>query len=199
MSLHQPKRGIYYENCTDEITRRFSTHTSKDLSHSEKIKENDVFSGVTLHLGAEVKYDPNLIYSDIFKLCIGDTSYLLLELDKSHPFNLEQTVGWMLSKGITPVFAHIERYSFLIKNKQLMEEFLYEGVLFQSNASSILNRRHSKTIKKLIKHGYVQLLASDTHGTDERPPILKKGLESVPKFSEMLASNSVKVVGNKLI
>ncbi len=166
---------------------------------SDKIKENGLSDKITLHLGAEVKYDPNLIYSDIFSLCIGETSYLLLELDKSYPFNLDQTVDWMLSKGITPIFAHVERYSYLIKNKKLMEKFLYEGVVFQSNASSILRRHYSRKIKKLIKQGYVKLLASDAHGIDERPPLLKEGVFSVAKYSEMLISNSAKVIENKLI
>ena len=166
---------------------------------SDKIKENDMLSGINLHLGAEVRYDPNLIYKDVFSLCIGNTSYLLLELDKSHPFNLEQTVSWLLSKGITPIFAHIERYGYLVKNKQLMEEFLYEGVLFQCNAAGLLKWRRSRKIKKLIKRGYVQLLASDAHGIEERPPVLEKGMLSVAKFSGMLKSNSIKVVENKIV
>ena len=166
---------------------------------SDKIKENGLSDKIRLHLGAEVKYYPNLIYSDIFKLCIGDTSYLLLELDKSHPFNLEQTVDYMLSKGVTPIFAHVERYSFLIKNKKLMERFLYEGVVFQSNASSLLGQHYKREIKKLIKGGYVKLLASDTHSTEERPPLLRDALLSIPKYSEMFISNSVKVIENKLI
>ena len=190
-----PHFNLANESIEDFLKRREVSF--KQLS--EKIIENELTGKINLHLGAEVKYDPNLIYSDIFKLCIGETSYLLLELDKSYPFNLESTVDWLLSKGITPIFAHVERYSYLINNKNLMERFLYDGVVFQCNASSLLGRHYAKDVKKLIKNGYVQLLASDAHGIDERPPVLKKGIESVAKFSNMLASNSIKVVENELI
>ena len=54
-------------------------------------------------------------------------------------------------------------------------------------------------LKKLIKKGYVQLLASDAHGAQERPPVLKNGIESVPKFSAVLSENSIKVIRNELI
>lgn len=166
---------------------------------TDKIEENENLKNISLHLGAEVKYDPNLVYSDIFKLCIGNTSYLLLELDKSYPFNLEQTLDWMLTKGVTPILAHIERYGYLVTNQKLLEELLEAGVVFQCNASSVLKRRHARIIKKLMKKGFVHVLASDAHGTEERPPILKKGIESVAKFSQMLMENSVKIVEDKLI
>ena len=183
------------ESIEDFITRR--DESFKMLS--DKLKQNDLFSDINLHLGAEVRYDPNLIYKDVFKLCIGNTSYMLLELENSHPFNLEQTVGWLLSKGVTPIFAHVERYGYLIRNKKLMEEFLYEGVLFQCNATSLLSRHHSRKVKQLIKKGYVQLIASDTHGTEERPPLLEKGLQSVAKFADMFKSNSIKVIKNEIV
>lgn len=190
-----PHFSIANESVEDFVARR-------DVSFKllkEKIKENALEDKINLYLGAEVKYDPNLIYSDIFKLCIGDTSYLLLELDQSHPFNLEQTVDWLLSKGVTPIFAHVERYKYLIKNEKLMQKFLYEGVVFQANASSLLGKHYVRDVKKLIKKGYVQLLASDAHGAQERPPVLKNGIESVAKFSDMLALNSLKVIRNELI
>lgn len=154
---------------------------------------------INLHLGAEVRYDPNLVYSDIFKLCIGDTSYLLLELTGSYPFNFEQTIYNLLARGVYPILAHIERYDYLISNPKLMTEFLEEGVIFQCNASSLLRRHSSKTIKKLLKSGCVQVLASDAHNITTRAPGLIQGIDSVSKFSDMLISNSIKVVENKPI
>ncbi len=166
---------------------------------SKKIKEHPSLSGLNLHLGAEVKYNPNLIYNDVFDLCIKDTSYLLLELSMSHPFNFEQTVLWMLSKGISPILAHVERYEYITSNPKLLENLLYAGVVFQCNASSLYSKHFGKRVKKLLKHGYVQLLASDTHNMNTRPPELIKGLEKYPKYTDMLVSNSMKVINNKLI
>lgn len=166
---------------------------------SQKIKEHPSLSNLNLHLGAEVKYNPNLIYNDIFELCIKNTSYLLLELPMSHPFNFEQTVLWMLSKGVSPILAHIERYEYITSNPNLLENLLYAGVIFQCNASSLYSKHFGKRAKRLLKHGYVQLLASDTHNINTRPPELLKGLEQYSKYTDMLVSNSMKVINNKLI
>ncbi|MBQ5911138.1 MAG: hypothetical protein IIW94_03930 [Clostridia bacterium] len=166
---------------------------------SKEIKECGTDINVNLHLGAEVRYDPNLIYSDVFSLCIGNTSYMLLELTGTYPFNFEQTINWLVSKGISPVLAHIERYDFLCSNKKLLDALLYSGAVFQCNASSLLGRYYAKRVKKLIKSGYVQLLASDAHNTKERPPKLEEGLKKVHKYSEKLAENSIKIMENKLI
>lgn len=166
---------------------------------SKEIEKHPSLSGLNLYLGAEVKYNPNLIYNDVFELCIKNTSYLLLELSMSHPFNFEQTVLWMLSKGISPILAHVERYEYITSNPKLLENLLYAGVVFQCNASSLYSKHFGKRVKKLLKHGYVQLLASDTHNMNMRPPELIKGLEKYPKYTEMLVSNSMKVINNKLI
>ena len=80
-----------------------------------------------------------------------------------------------------------------------MQKFLYDGVIFQANASSLLGKHYAKDVTKLIKKGYVQLLASDTHSIKDRPPVLKNGIESVPKFSAVLSENSIKVINNELI
>ena len=176
--------------------------SKRDKSFEQLLKEiekHPSLKNLNLHLGAEVKYNPNLIYNDIFDLCIRGTSYLLLELTTSHPFNFEQTVLWMLSKGISPILAHVERFEYITSNSKLLEDLLYAGVVFQCNASSLYSKRLGKRVKKLLKHGYVQLLASDTHNMNTRPPELIKGLEKYSKYTEMLISNSMKVINNKLI
>lgn len=166
---------------------------------SKEMEKHPDLSGLNLHLGAEVKHNPNLIYSDVFDLCIKDTSYLLLELTMSHPFNFEQTVLWMLSKGISPILAHVERYDYICKNPKLLENLLYAGVVFQCNASSLFSRHYGKRVKKLIKHGYVHVLASDTHNMKSRPPELVNGLDKCSKYADALISNSMKIINNKLI
>ena len=206
MLLMQQKQGVTdvvltphfllsHESVEDFLAKR-------DVSFKmlmEKIKESGLNLNIKLHLGAEVRYDPNLIYSDIFKLCIGNTSYLLLELAGSYPFNFEQTIQWLVSRGVTPVLAHVERYDYLVSNKKLLQELLYSGVVLQCNSSSLKNVGYARRVKKLIKQGYAQVLASDAHNTVTRPPELVNGLCAVPKFSQALISNSLKIVENKTI
>ena len=154
---------------------------------------------LTLHLGAEVRYDPNLIYADTQKLCIGNTSYLLLELTGTYPFNFENTANFLLSRGIIPILAHIERYNYLYSDTALLDRLLADGFITQCNASSLLSHHYSSIIKKLLKRGQVQLLASDTHSLEKRPPQLIEALKKLKKHRDYLISNSAKVISDELI
>ena len=69
--------------------------------------------GPELLLGAEVAWFPSLTAEDrLEELCLAGTTQLLLEL----PFEpwsamlLDRVYGFALSTGLTPVFAHVERY-----------------------------------------------------------------------------------------
>lgn len=166
---------------------------------SESLKETETLADMRFHLGAEVRYDPNLIKLDLEKLCIENTSYLLLETTGSFPFNFENTISFMLSRGITPILAHIERYEYLRKDIPLLKRLIDSGVLLQCNASSVFGKSRSSTVIKLIKRGYIDLLASDCHSPAYRPPNLSKAYKKLKKESERLIKNSLKVVNDKLI
>mgnify|MGYP003477398021 CR=1 FL=1 len=185
-------------NLANESVEEFLARRKKSFDLlSKKLKKSKI--NVNIHLGAEVRYYPSLINDDIFNLCIGDTSYLLLELASSYPLNFEQTINWMMSRGVTPILAHIERYEYLYSNKKLMLELLDSGVLFQCNASSLLKFHTAKKVKKLLKQGIVHILASDTHNLTNRSPVLVQGLNKVTKFADILISNAQSVIKNELI
>jgi len=105
----------------------------------------------------------------------------------------------MLSRGITPILAHIERYEYLRSDSPLLERLIDSGVLLQCNASSVFGKNRSSTVIKLIKRGYVDLLASDCHSPVYRPPNLFEAYKKLKKESERLIDNSLKVVNDKLI
>ena len=158
------------------------------------VENEPLLEGIRLYKGAEVEYNPNLIYEDLRELCYEGTGYLLLELMPSYPFNLENTVFSLLSQGIIPVLAHIERFDYLVGNKKLLLELKDAGVLFQCNATSVLDGHFKRNFKKLLKQGFVDIIASDTHGLNRRPPRLKEAEEKLNKQSGRLVSNAVKII-----
>lgn len=135
-------------------------------------------------LGAEVEFLPGLYtMDDIEKLCIGGTSYMLIEM----PFlkwsgSFYTTLKKLYSaRGIKPIIAHVERY-FEFQNDE-PAELLYKlkdcGALIQIN-SSFLTERHSKrTALKLTKQGLVSFMGSDCHNLELRPPQLRKGYDAI--------------------
>ncbi len=165
----------------------------------EKLNETGLFSDMRFHLGAEVRYDPNLVHIDIEKLCIGNTSYLLLEPTGVFPFNFENTLSFMLCRGITPILAHIERYDYILKDFSFLEKLIDSGVVIQCNASSVCGKRRSSTVLKLIKRGYVDLIASDCHDEVYRPPMLIDAYNKLKKQSVTLINNSLKVINDRII
>ena len=165
----------------------------------DEVARHPDLADIQFLLGAEVSYNPNLIYEDIGKFCIGDTTYLLLELLSSYPFNLEKTVSWMVAQGITPIIAHAERYGYLMSNLSLLDSLIEAGAIIQCNADSVLSIFGSGRVKMLIKYGYIHILASDTHSLDKRPPRLARAYEKLKKSRDLLINNAAKVAQNIFI
>ena len=156
-------------------------------------REEPELKGLTLHLGAEVKYTPNLLKADVESLKIEGTNCILLELPAIEPFYLDETLNFLLEKKIVPIFAHIERCSFLYSIRNL---FYYKnkGVIMQSNLSALLERSTRSFSVKMIKRGYIDILASDCHNTTTRKPVWDEAAKVLkPSQFERLKDNSLKL------
>lgn len=164
-----------------------------------EIVKDPLLSSLKFYSGAEVWYDPNIIYQDISRLCIEDTSYILIELLSSYPFNLENTMNWLISDGITPIIAHVERYPYLTDNRKLMRSLAEMGVLFQCNAASLVSNRHKRVVNSLIRQDLVHILASDVHNRSSRPPNLMLAYEKLKGKSRSFIINALDVVNDELI
>lgn len=185
---------------TKESVEEFCRRREHSYNHlTERIAKSGIVFNLRFHLGAEVRYDPNLATTDITDLCIGDTDYLLLELTNTFPFNFENTINSIFSNGKVPVLAHIERYSYLYSNLKLLGGLIDDGVVMQCNPAAFLSFKSSLTFKRLLKNGYVHILASDTHGLNTRPPRLKEALVKLKNHKEYLAKNSEKIITNSIV
>ncbi len=117
--------------------------------------------GVDLRVGSEVALCEGLENLDgIEKLCIEGTSVMLLEM----PFReinsrLLNTIYEIQGKGVTPVLAHINRYS-----RSNVIRALDLGVAAQLNAEALV--QHKLRRRKFIycvDDGIVQAFGSDAH------------------------------------
>lgn len=118
-------------------------------------------------------------------LAINDSNYVLLEFDyNSSRIQVYEETMALIGSGYTPIIAHAERYDIFRRNRDLAEELLYVGVLFQLNADSIMGRcgfATKQVCHRLLKKGMVHFVASDGHDLRERPPVLKDCFEYVSK------------------
>ncbi len=123
-------------------------------------------------------------YTDLSRLCIENTRYLLLELpfwtkyDNKMAEYLDRLINYY---GIIPIIAHIERYPAVkIKHIKVMKEL---GCMIQMNTSMILNRKTRKKAFRYIKRSYVDVIGSDCHNNRTRPPVM---LEAYHKIRDKL-------------
>lgn len=140
-----------------------------------------VSEDVRLHLGAEV-YVTKYLFSneeDLKSVCYNGTSYMLTEFPYSSTFEGESMVymNKLISNyGIKPVLAHVERYPYLMKHLDVLEELIYMGVTVQSNACSFTEFPLKLKLTKMLKKGYIGVIGSDAHSLSRNTPDAFKDL-----------------------
>ena len=84
--------------------------------------------------------------------------------------------------GVIPLIAHIERYPYVQKNPNIALDWIEAGAYLQVNADSIVGDTMQRNfVYRLIKHGMVHVIASDTHSPDKRPPQLTKAMRLITR------------------
>ncbi len=99
-------------------------------------------------------------------MTFGD-NYVLFETGfiNEPPFLKEATFK-MTIKGYKPVYAHPERYLYLLENHQLLEEMVDRNVYFQLNLVALTgcySKPIQKFAEKLIDKGLVSFVGTDCH------------------------------------
>ena len=142
----------------------------------EKIKA-DIPQNLQVRLGAEVHFTGINVpkYSELCKLAIEGTKYILLELPFTSKWTYELTsilAEFVEETEYTPIIAHVERYHEVLKNPALVTDFVEMGCLIQVNAEAFINALSRKFAFALMRHGLVHCLGSDTHDLELRVPNL---------------------------
>ena len=167
--------------------------------------------GLRLFAGNELYYDsemPEKIENG--EVCrLADSRYVLVEFSPGVGFSeMKSAFREILSVGVVPILAHVERYECFYEDKDRVPELWENGVYFQANASGVMGdhgNREKKLLKQLLKKGYVQLIATDAHDTDGRSPLLSECVAYVrKKYGEDIAqacfrSNPEKILNNQLL
>lgn len=122
---------------------------------------------VSIEAAAEYYLDTwliNEVSSGNQLLTFGD-KFILFEMNYiTEPYQLNDFIFSLSTKGYKPVLAHPERYQFMTIEKA--EDLRQRGVLLQLNILSLIGF-YSKPVQsmanKLVDKGYVDFLGSDCH------------------------------------
>ena len=124
---------------------------------------------INIYLGNEIFINNNIYEliknKNIYTL--NNSNYILVELPFHNQIvNLEDIIYELKIKGITPIIAHPERYTYFQKNYKEVDRLKEEGFLFQANYSSILGyygKEAQKLLKYMLKKRYIDYLGTDVH------------------------------------
>ena len=143
--------------------------------------------GINLVLGAEVLYFGGIgKVESMRRLTLGGGDYLLLELlglKKIDDRVIRDIEALKNEVGITPIIAHVERYSRYRGYKKLFPLFENGVALCQINASFFASKQETRAVKKLIATELVSLLGSDCHSSVNRPVRLNTGIAALRAIS----------------
>lgn len=132
-------------------------------------------------LGAEAYFSPALIDLNLAPICLQGTKNLLIELPVLYNSSFTMEVLYEIQlQGITPIIAHVERYSYALEDMNFLVQLVNAGCILQTNAASIVRKdAMSKTVLKLIQWNLIHIVASDTHSVRRRPSQMRAAAQII--------------------
>ena len=166
-------------------------------------KLQECLLGPKMILGAEVLLCGSYLHhiEGLEKLCIGRTRYMLIE-GFTDPWGIEMQHSLsrlMTERNIIPILAHMERYYGIPKNREIMYALWQQGAVWQMNAQVLLRRWTRRFGLRMLRKGFVQVLGSDCHDMQLRPPNLGKAVEVVQRYAGMDVLHEIEVCSEKMI
>jgi protein-tyrosine phosphatase len=142
---------------------------------------------------------------------INGSKYLLIEfsntlmLDSRFESNMEEIMHELQLAGLTPIIAHPERYRIFANDPSLLTRCIDQGALAQVTAhalTGLFGRKIQETAMKMLRSGYIHVIASDAHDDRHRPLQLANAYALIEKnlgarLCETLKNNAAQIVNNK--
>ena len=135
-----------------------------------------------ISVGAEVYFFRGISESEFLpQLTIREKRCILIEMPPAPwPESMHQELEAIWRRwGITPVIAHIDRYIAPFRTHKIPQRLQQLPVLVQANASFFLESRTRRMALKMLRADQIQLLGSDCHNLDSRPPRLGSAIQVI--------------------
>ena len=137
--------------------------------------------------GSEILYTESVVdYLDAGEIpTMGITNYVLVEFYPREEFKrIYDGLRKLANAGYPPILSHVERYECLRKDDPKIRDLKAFDVKFQVNAGTAircLEPLGDRFIRKLIKNGHVDYIASDAHNAGTRPVLMRKAYTEIEK------------------
>lgn len=157
---------------------------------------------INIYLGNEFNLDSEYFSHKDKINRINNRKYFLVEIKSNIIYSIcKDFFQMLLEKGVTPIFAHVERYN-QIRVEELLE-LSQMGVVLQMNLGSAVGELHKA--KYLLKNRYIDIIATDTHKYGKRDYNIKEKLDKLKSivgeeyFQLLTEINPKRVINNENI
>lgn len=142
---------------------------------------------LTLVEGADVHLAPDLVdglRGDRIPSLNGGRYFLLEPPHHVAPPRFEEEVFRLLAAGYVPIITHPERLTWIESHYPTFTRLARGGAWLQLTAGALTGRfgkRPRYWGERLLDEGPVQILATDAHRADQRPPRLAEGRDAAAR------------------
>ncbi|MFR8990189.1 MAG: tyrosine-protein phosphatase [Fusobacterium sp.] len=157
---------------------------------------------INIYLGNEFNLDSEYFSHKNRINKINNSRYFLVEIKSNIIYSIcKDFFQMLLEKGVTPIFAHVERYN-QIRVEELIE-LSQMGVVLQMNLGSAVGELPKA--KYLLENRYIDVIATDTHKYGKRDYNIKEKLDKLKSiigdeyFQLLTEINPKKVINNENI
>ena len=166
----------------------------------EEIKRLNI--PINIYLGNEFNLDSEYFSHKERINNINNGKYFLVEIKSNIMYSIcKDFFQILLEKGMTPIFAHVERYN-QIRVEELIE-LSQMGVVLQMNLGSAIGELPKA--KYLLENSCIDIIATDTHKYGKRDYNIKEKLDKLKSivgdeyFQLLTEINPKKVINNENI
>lgn len=168
----------FYAN--DESVESFLERRNRVYAELKEASDEEI----EIHLGAEVKFYSGISrMQQLKKLRIEGSKLILLEMpfSKWTEYDVKEVIDISGLGNVTVVLAHVERY-LAFQKKEVLQQLLDNGILFQCNASFFAGGFFSKSkALKMIRNNQIHFIGSDCHNMSDRAPNIGNAASAIRK------------------
>jgi protein-tyrosine phosphatase len=191
MADEAARDGITHIVCTPHASDTYPYATSSALIEERFAELRELLRGqIELILGCEMHLTAENIFdaeANPLRYSMNGKGYLLIEFaNMAIPPQISDALFRLQLAGYTLVVAHPERYPVLLKEPEMLVEWVRRGYLVQVTAGALYGRfgRMAETFaNELLERNWIHFLATDAHHIKWRPPHLKKSYEYVAEHA----------------